>query len=165
MTETRAFLNAMSAAITGVTVVTTKTGGQPIGRTVSAMCSVSADPPLLLVAIRSDSPLADAIAVRGAFAVNVLADHQAPIAEAFAGRGVRPHEFLVRDWWPIAGGALPLLHGAAARFECTVERTLEAGTHSLIVGAVVRAERGGSRPLAYTRRGYAAPLHPERLAA
>ena len=51
------------------------------------MCSVSAEPPLLLVAIRTGSPLVAAIAARGAFAVNVLSDRQAALAETFAGRG------------------------------------------------------------------------------
>ena len=91
-----------------------------------------------------------------------LADHQVGLAEAFAGRGERPHESLARDWWPCAGG-LPRLHGAAARFECRVERTLEAGTHTLVLGAVTRAVRGTATPLAYTRRGYVAPLASERL--
>ena len=74
----------MGAAVTGVTVVTTTAAGAPIGRTVSAMCSVSAEPPLLLVAIRTDSPLVAAIDARGAFAVNVLSDRQAAIV-----RGLR----------------------------------------------------------------------------
>jgi flavin reductase (DIM6/NTAB) family NADH-FMN oxidoreductase RutF len=159
------FINAMGAAVTGVTVVTTNVGGAPIGRTVSAMCSVSAEPPILLVAIRTGSPLVAAIDERGAFAVNVLADHQAALAETFAGRGAAPHAFEERDWWPLSSGSPPLLHGAAARFRCDVSSMTVAGTHTLILGAVTRAERGATTPLAYTRRGYVAPLTTERLAA
>src|SRR4051812_1143680 len=99
-----AYIHAMGAAVTGVTVVTTTTPADgPIGRTVSAMCSVSAEPPLLLVSIRSQSPLATAIAERGAFAVNVLSGEQAALAESFAGRGDDPHAFATRDWWPLTG--------------------------------------------------------------
>ena len=159
------FLHAMGAAVTGATIVTTTIDGSPIGRTVSAMCSVSAEPPLLLVAVRSESPLVAAISARRAFAVNVLADHQAGLAETFAGRGAAAHAFRERDWWPLAGGGPPLLHGAAARFACEVATLTVAGTHTLILGAVTRAERGTSTPLAYTRRGYVAPLTTERLAA
>jgi flavin reductase (DIM6/NTAB) family NADH-FMN oxidoreductase RutF len=160
-----AFTNAMSAAVTGVTVVTTTVEGSPIGRTVSAMCSVSADPPLLLVAIRTGSPLAAAIEARRVFAVNVLSDRQADLSESFAGRGPAPHAFRMRDWWPLTGGAPPLLHGAAARFSCEVASATVAGTHTLVLGAVTYAERGAATPLAYTRRGYVAPLATERLAA
>jgi flavin reductase len=159
------FINAMGAAVTGVTVVTTSVDGAPIGRTVSAMCSVSAEPPLLLVAVRSSSPLVAAIGARGAFAVNVLSDRQADISEAFAGRGAAPHAFSERDWWPLRGGGPPLLHGAAARFVCDLASLTVAGTNTLVLGAVTRSERGATTPLAYTRRGYVAPLTTERLAA
>lgn len=166
MPDPSAYINAMGAAVTGVTVVTTAGAGvEPIGRTVSAMCSVSADPPILLVAIRSDSPLVAAIRARGAFAVNVLSDRQAAISEAFAGRGAAPHTFRTRDWWPLTGGAPPLLHGAAARFRCDVAGATVAGTHTLVLGAVTRSERGVTTPLAYTRRGYVASSTTERLAA
>jgi flavin reductase (DIM6/NTAB) family NADH-FMN oxidoreductase RutF len=151
---TRDFLNAMNAAVTGVTVVTTRSEGRPLGQTVRAMCSVSDAPPELLVAVE-DRALAAAIVARGAFMVNVLADHQAAIAEAFSGRGPRPFVFATRDWWPVTGGALPVLHGAAARFECRVARVHEG---TLIVGSVVRAVRAGGRPLAFVQRGYVAPL-------
>jgi flavin reductase len=165
MFDSSAYINAMGAAVTGVTVVTTVAGRDPIGRTVSAMCSVSADPPILLVAIRTESPLIAAIGARGAFAVNVLSDRQAALAETFAGRGAAPHAFDERDWWPLSSGSPPLLHGAAARFRCDVTSMTVAGTHTLVLGAVTRAERGATTPLAYTRRGYVAPLTTERLAA
>jgi flavin reductase len=153
MTDARAFHNALNAAVTGVTVVTTKTRGTLVGHTVSAMCHVSDQPPTLLIAIPRGEPLADAITERQAFAVNVLADHQAALAETF--RAERP-TFAVKHWWPF--GPLPLLQGAAARFECEVTRTHSSGTHLLVLGTVQRAQRGNARPLAYTRRGYTAPL-------
>jgi flavin reductase (DIM6/NTAB) family NADH-FMN oxidoreductase RutF len=154
MTPQHAYIDAMAAAVAGVNIVTSTTAdGRPIGRTVSAMLSVSAEPPLLLVSIRSTSPLATAIAERGEFAVNVLAAGQAGLSDAFAGRGERPHEFLPGQW---EHAAVPLLHGAAARFVCRVRGIRKAGTHSLILGSVVRSERGAAAPLAYTRRGYAA---------
>ena len=156
------FIHAMGAAVTGVTIVTTLHDGEPIGRTVSAMCSVSAEPPLLLVSIRSASPLLSAIVAHGTFAVNVLSAHQSALADGFAGPA---RHFAHRDWWPLAGSAPPLLRDAAARFGCDVARLQPAGTHTLVLGAVTHAERGTAIPLAYTRRGYVAPLPTERLAA
>jgi flavin reductase (DIM6/NTAB) family NADH-FMN oxidoreductase RutF len=148
-----AFTNAINAAVTGVTVVTTRSAGRLVGQTVTSMCHLSDDPPTLLVAVRRDSPLAAAIAEREAFAVNVLGDHQAALAEAFRDQDA---PFAARDWWPFA--PLPRLQGAAARFECTVQHSHANGPTLLVIGAVSRAQRGGARPLAYTRRGYAAPL-------
>src|ERR1044072_8785928 len=76
------FIHAMGAAVTGVTIVTTTVAGAPIGRVVRAVCSVRAGPPLLLVSIRSASRRVGAISARRAFAVNVLADRQADLAES-----------------------------------------------------------------------------------
>jgi flavin reductase len=165
MADSATFIHAMGAAVAGVTVVTTNHDGRPIGRTVSAMCSVSADPALLLVSIRTASPLLAAIAARAEFAVNVLSAGQAAIADAFAGRGERRYTFGRRDWRSLAADTVPLLHGAAARFTCRVATTHEAGTHTLVLGAVTRAERGSATPLAYTHRGYIAALALQRIAA
>jgi flavin reductase (DIM6/NTAB) family NADH-FMN oxidoreductase RutF len=147
-----AFSHAMSAAVTGVAVITT--GGPPLGQTVSAFSAISDEPPLLLVTLPNDSAVLHALGDRGAFAVNVLADGQAAIAETFR----HGQSFSQRDWWPLATGAPPLLHGAAARFRCEVDRAHATDTHTLVIGRVTRAERGTATPLAYTRRGYIAPL-------
>src|SRR5829696_7592538 len=80
------FVNAMGAAVTGVTIVTTNGPGGRLGRTISAMASVSADPPMLLVCVNRRSPLERAIRANGVFGVSVLAEHQADVSDAFAGR-------------------------------------------------------------------------------
>jgi flavin reductase len=156
-----AFIGAMAAAVTGVTVVTTDGPGGRLGLTVSAMASVSADPPLLLVAINRRSPLPAAIHANGSFAVNVLGVHQIAVAETFAGRppAGEPFDFGCARWEPGADGA-PLLVDAAARFDCRIDSSTRAGSHALVIGAVRAADRGIARPLAYTRRAYAqsAPL-------
>ncbi|MBE2316933.1 flavin reductase [Solirubrobacter sp. CPCC 204708] len=148
----RSFHSALNATVTGVTVVTTRVGGRPHGQTVTTLSSISDEPPQLLVAVSPE--LAAAIVERGAFAANVLGDDQARVAEAF--RACDP-EFLTRDWWPFGGG-LPRLNGAAAWFECSLARVVPAGERVLVMGDVIRAARGSARPLAYVRRGYAAPL-------
>jgi flavin reductase (DIM6/NTAB) family NADH-FMN oxidoreductase RutF len=149
----------MSGAVTGVTVVTGNENGRPIGRTISAMRSVSAEPPQLLACIRNESPLLVAIAQTSAFAVNVLSGRQGAIPDAFAGRGA-PH-----DWRAFTDDTPPLLHDAAARIRCAVNHTHVAGTHSLLLGAVSAAERGAVPALAYTGRAYVPRLPIERLAA
>lgn len=150
---TPSYRQALNATVTGVTIVTTRVAGTPSGETVTALSSLSDEPPLLLVTV---SPaLATAITARGTFAANVLGDHQADLAETF--RAADP-VFAPRYWWPVSGGGLPRLHGAAAQFDCEVDRVHEAGDHVLVIGAVTRAVRGMTAPLAFVRRGYAAPL-------
>ena len=56
------------------------------GVTVSAMASVSAEGPTLLVCVHHKSPAAAAILENGVFCVNVLRDDQSHVADTFAGR-------------------------------------------------------------------------------
>ncbi len=154
------FVAAMGAAVTGVSVVTTDGPSGRAGLTVSAMASVSADPPMLLVCINRQSPIVSRIRVHGAFAVSVLGTHHAAIADSFAGRpgaGDDAYDFASARWHSGDTGA-PVLADAAAAFDCLVATTVEAGSHTLFIGDVVQAQRGTALPLAYTRRAYSAPL-------
>jgi len=164
--ERSAFVGAMAAAVTGVNVVTTDGPGGRLGLTVSSMTSISAEPPQLLVAINRSSPLVGAIRRNGSFGVSVLGAHQSAVADTFAGRprAGAPYGFGCARW---DDRGSPLLESAAARFDCTVAATVEAGTHTLVIGLVRHADRGAARPLAYTRRAYAQPvaLEPEPSAA
>lgn len=153
--ERQRFIEAMSRAATGVTIVTANGPSGRFGQTVSAMSSVSADPPMLLVCINRKSPICTAIQTDRVFAVNVLrADHRR-LAESFAGRPRRgkPYDFEAFRWDTGVTGS-PLLAGAIARFDCTLEAAYPAGTHQIFVGNVVQAEAGSGAPLVYAGRGY-----------
>jgi flavin reductase (DIM6/NTAB) family NADH-FMN oxidoreductase RutF len=149
------FLDAMSRAATGVTIVTSSGDTGRFGQTVSAMSSVSADPPMLLVCINRKSPICSAVQRHGVFAVNVLRADQRRLAESFAGRPRRglPYDFSSARWDTEVTGS-PLLAGAVARFDCTVEAAHPAGTHMIFVGNVVMADAGSGAPLVYAGRGY-----------
>src|SRR3954451_16704133 len=99
-TSPTAFVAAMGAALTSVTVVSTDGHAGRLALTVSAMTSVSADPPMLLVCINRASPLLGALRANGCFAVNVLGEHQAAIADTFAGRPPtgEPYAFGCATW-------------------------------------------------------------------
>jgi flavin reductase len=148
------FVGAMRAAVTGVNVVTTDGVGGRLGRTVSALASVSAEPEMLLVCIARRSPLAAAVRTNGVFGVNVLGAHQAAVAETFAGRSAPRYDFGAGRW-DVAATRAPLLDGAAARFDCVVASMVEAGSHTVVIGDVLAAEKGTPPPLAYTGGDYA----------
>jgi flavin reductase (DIM6/NTAB) family NADH-FMN oxidoreductase RutF len=150
------FLDAMAAAVTGVSVVTTDGPAGRLGLTVSAMTSVSADPPLLLVGLRRCSALASALLANSVFGVSVLGADQAMVADSFAGRPRHgePYDFDATGW-DLGASGVPLLRDAASRFECRVSGHLEAGTHTLVLGAVTAADESGRPALAYSRRRFA----------
>jgi len=146
-----AFKRAMSYFASGVTVVTTEHAGHWFGLTVSAFCSVSLRPPLVLVCIEKSVRAHDAIPKAERFAINVLREDQEEISRRFASRMENKFEGL-----PTRTGLLklPLLEGTIATIECRLHDTLPGGDHTIYVGEVVSAETREGKPLMYFRAGY-----------
>jgi len=152
------FLEGMSRAATTVNVVTTDGPGGRAGVTVSAMSSVSADRPALLVCVHRASPACQAIKRNGRFCVNVLRAEQADISDRFAGRrGPGNDKFAGARWRRLATGA-PALDDALVAFDCTVMKEIDWGTHTVFIADVVDIELAESgRPLIYASRCYGIP--------
>lgn len=148
------FIAAMASAATAVSVVSTAGKAGRFAMTVSAIASVSADPPLMLACIHRRSPAAAAIESNGVMAVNVLGEDQQHIADIFAGRSPEAsYDFGCAQWGRSATGS-PLLSGAAAVFDCELDAIHDGGTHRILIGRVVEATCGIALPLVYARRGY-----------
>lgn len=156
------FVAAMGNAATGVTVVATDGAAGRFAQTVSAMSSVSADPPSLLVCVNRRSPLADAAVRNAVFSVNVLAVDQAHVSDVFAGRPAggespyEPYDFGCARWLPLHTGA-PTLAGAAAVFDCRLADAYEHGTHRILIGEVLASSVTAAAPLVHHARAYGAP--------
>jgi 3-hydroxy-9,10-secoandrosta-1,3,5(10)-triene-9,17-dione monooxygenase reductase component len=141
---------------TGVTVVTSLDAeGGPVGTTVSAVCSLSADPALVLVCLKRDSETLRAIHAHGGFAVNVLADDQDVVSSNFARSGEDATWDGV-DHVPMGTG-LPQLQGALAVLDCAVHEVYGGGDHEIVIGRVGEAHVAaeGARPLVHWRGRYA----------
>ena len=137
----------------GVTVVTTRDDGdRDAGMTVSAFCSLSLEPPLVLVCIAHEASL-HALMVEGRpFAVNILAAGQEALSRRFSGPD--PNRF---DGIGYARGqsGVALLDDALAHLECRVAQRHAGGDHTICVGRVESATVRPDRPLLYYRGGYA----------
>jgi flavin reductase (DIM6/NTAB) family NADH-FMN oxidoreductase RutF len=151
-----AFRRAMGRFATGVTVVTTMYHGEPAGATVSAFCSVSLDPLLVLISLSESSRTYACIRQSGRFAVNLLRARQQPIAERFGRPDQRDKVFFDIPHHLGAMGS-PLFDGSLAGIECWVARTYPGGDHALLLGAVAATEIKESReddPLLYYRSAF-----------
>jgi len=153
-----AFQSAMSLAVTGVNIVTTD---GPLGRyglTVSAVSSVSTEPPMILVCVNRKSIANNAIRGNGAFAISVLASRQQAFAETFSGSGEHgsAYTFDSNDWLTEVTGS-PVLIGAVASFDCEIESAVPAATHTIFVGRVMATAETRDTPLIYTSRNYSKP--------
>ncbi|MFF1306281.1 flavin reductase family protein [Streptomyces sp. NPDC058307] len=131
----------MSSFPTGVSVVTAQERGTaPYGMTCSALCSLSVNPPSLLICLRTESPTLRAVVDSGAFAVNLLHGEAEWVAALFASGA--PDRFDRVTWRPSRHTNSPALVDAAhAIAECTVDRAHPAGDHVIVVGAVRSVER------------------------
>lgn len=152
-TQFRALFGAHPAGVCVVTAV--GADGRPSGLTISAVCSASRTPPLLLICVDTGSRTLEAIRHSGAFAVNFLAAGREGLADRFAGKGA--DKFAGLDWRPsrLASGA-PLLPAAyvSAFAECRVRQDLPAGDHRVLLGAIEGAGVSGNAPLVYHGRAY-----------
>ena len=131
-------------------------GEERIGVTVSAICSLSLEPPSLLVCIHHLSRASAAILESGCFCANILGEEQDELSEIFAGRKSVPEDdrFAAVEWLTLATGS-PALQGALAAFDCTLVQHMRWGSHHVFLGSVCDVELGQGRPLVYCDRSYA----------
>ncbi len=154
------FRSAMSQAVTGVNIVTTDGPNGRYGLTVSAVSSVSAEPPMLLVCVNQKSVACSAIKANGSFAINVLATGQRSAAETFSGSDAHGDAYTFNDEeWTSAVTKSPVLNGAVATFDCEIEAVIPAATHIIFIGRVQATQTHPGTPLLYTGRSYGRPLH------
>lgn len=149
------FIEAMAATASPVSIIATDGPAGRFGITISAVVSVSADPPIMLACINRRSPAVTAIAANGVFSVNMLAAHQRALADCFAGRPDEGAAFdFDRGGWLEAATGSPILETAVASFDCILDSSQDAGTHRLITGLVRRAWSSEHQPLVYADRNY-----------
>jgi flavin reductase (DIM6/NTAB) family NADH-FMN oxidoreductase RutF len=121
--------------------------GQPIGLTANSFNSVSLTPPLVLWSLSRAAASMAVFSAGSHYAINVLAADQKALAERFAMKGADRFSGVTFDEG--AGGA-PLLHGAAATFECFNRSRYEEGDHVIFIGEVERCtHRASALPLLF----------------
>ena len=158
MSEASSFRDAMSLLTTAVNVVTTAGDSGIHGFTASAVCSVSDNPPTLLVCMnqssRSHTPFVD----NKVLTVNVLGAQHEHLSNVFASK-LESHERFTHSAWHTLTTGAPVLDDALVSFDCEIEQVQSVGTHSVFmcrVVAVKHSERAGEpdESLVYFNRRY-----------
>lgn len=165
-----------------VTVVTTYADDRPWGLTVSAFCSVSADPPKVMVSVGLHTRTLSDVQATGRFGLSLLDESQSEIAE-FASRRAQP-KFIDRycreadlrsssdygwhgsltdlggselSWGPAAGIGSPAIAGAFCQMDCVVSLLVPVADHMLVVADVIDVQtprRGQLRALLYCNQAF-----------
>ena len=156
MTITRdAYRDGMARLAAAVNVITTDGPAGRGGFTASAVCSVTDDPPTLLVCLHLSSRQNDFLRGNRVLCVNTLAAGQSQIATLFSTRELAMDQrFAAGDWSTLVTGA-PVLEDAQASFDCRIVERLERGTHAIMICQVEQVRIGDHpEPLIYFARGY-----------
>ena len=136
----------------GVTLVSTCHNGVRAGLTATAVCSVTAEPPRLVVFVNKNVAACDLIFQSGALCINVLATEQEELAKAFASMipGVQGEARFNYGTWDTAVTGVPVLQNALANFDCRVVKVFEESTHQAFLCEVLATrERSDGDALIY----------------
>jgi flavin reductase (DIM6/NTAB) family NADH-FMN oxidoreductase RutF len=146
----RAALGRFSCGITILTACDQK--GRDHGMTVSAFCSVSLEPPLVLVCVGHDASMHGLMMRAENVGLSVLSSAQEPLSRRFADPESDRFDGI---GYSRGEKGIALLDDALVHLECNVVDRHEAGDHTIVICAVERAEAFDGRPLLYYRGGYA----------
>lgn len=148
-----AFRAVLGRFSTGVTIVTALVpNGGDEGMTVSAFCSLSLDPPLVLVCIDHKASMYATLSTATHFVVNILCEDQEALARRFS--GTDPDRFDGIGYGRGQSGPV-VLEDVLGYVECRVTARHRGGDHDIVVGEVEFANARDGKPLLYYRGGYA----------
>jgi flavin reductase (DIM6/NTAB) family NADH-FMN oxidoreductase RutF len=157
-----ALRHVMGHFASGVTIATALHLGIKHAMTATAVCSVSLEPPLVLVCVSKSSRFHGAIMTAANWCLSLLTVHQEPLARHFSNRGrdlLSQFDNVPHVPSPLSG--TPLIDGALAWLECTTYGVHDGGDHTIVVGEIVRAsglpsddDPNAPAPLTYYRGAY-----------
>ncbi|MFM0147620.1 flavin reductase family protein [Paraburkholderia sp. RL18-085-BIA-A] len=146
-----AFRHALGHFATGITVISALDAkGKPYGATVSSFSSLSLDPPLIQWSLTTTSYSYPVFSQAKHFAVNILASDQEDVSRIFC----EPIDRFAQVDALKGLEELPLVAGCLGWIECSLEREIEAGDHTIFVGRVLRTRVADKSPLVHWRGCY-----------
>jgi flavin reductase (DIM6/NTAB) family NADH-FMN oxidoreductase RutF len=151
--DAEAFRSVLAGWASGVTIVTSRLGPRVHGMTVSAFCSVSLEPPLVLICADKSSNTLELIDQSRVFSVNILAAGQDALSNRFASKKEEHRRFEGLDC-PDGVTGCPLIPGALGSLDCNVTQAIDAGDHVVYIGRVEAARTDDAPPLVYFRSRY-----------
>lgn len=157
-TLTHSYRNAMANVAAGVHVVTTGGTTGNYGITMTAVTSVTDNPPTLVLCVNRQAAIRPALHAHGHLCVNVLAAGQQDVAEHFAGiTKLAPAERFAQHKWTNGPHAQPQLEGALAHLHGRVLQTHDMGSHTVFYVAVehIHIADNSASALIYFRRHFA----------
>lgn len=150
-----AYRGGMRLLPAGVCLITTHHNGAHSGMIATAVTSVSAEPPTLLVCVNRNASMFGMIQETGRFCVNVLSKEAVSLVDIFSDSSRRAERFQTGDW-AFSEQGLPLCAEALVSFECRLAKVVDWHSHGIFLGEVTSVvhPRGDAAPLLYMDRRF-----------
>jgi flavin reductase (DIM6/NTAB) family NADH-FMN oxidoreductase RutF len=136
----------MGRFLTGVAVITTKSGEELHGMTINSLTSISLKPPILMISLNFGTRTGEALLESGKFAISILGAKQESIARRFAVRG---GERFDGGEFDLTDNGIPVIKGALSQADCTVVSQYDIGDHQVFFGQVTRCRDRDGEGLAF----------------
>jgi len=155
------FREALSRVASSVSIVSTDGAHGIAGFTCSAVCSVTDDPPTIMVCVNRKSAANAIIKANGVLCVSSLGAEQVELSQMFAGVGRVPmNERFAGPHWSVLATGSPYCTQSRVALDCRVADIREVGTHSVIFAEVLSTVHASDgQPLIYHSRNYATIRH------
>lgn len=150
-----AYRGGMRLFAAGVCLITTSNNNEPGGMIATAVTSVSAEPPTLLVCVNRNASMFETLQQTGHFCVNVLSREAVSLVEIFSSSSRRAERFKSGDWMTSASGS-PVCAEALVSFDCRLAKIVDWHSHGIFLGEVtgVVHPRADAAPLLYMDRRF-----------
>lgn len=148
------FRTVLGRFATGVVAITAvdEDGERPTGLAANSFTSVSLDPPLVAFCVAHTSTTWPRLRGAERLCVNILSEPQLDVCKQLARKG--GDKFADLEWTESPGGG-PVLKGALAWIECSVENEHVAGDHVIVVARVHHLDQHhDGEPLLFYQGGY-----------
>ena len=148
------YRNAMARLGAAVNIVTTDGAAGRAGFAATAVCSVSDNPPTLLICLNRNSSAYRVVKANGVVCVNTLAAHHEVLSTLFGVKTPAEERFAAGNWGVLETGA-PVLEDALVSFDCRIREAHDGGTHDILICVVVDMKiNAGDEALMYFNRRY-----------
>ena len=153
MIDSETFRQLLSRFASGIAIITARDDERDVGMTVSAFCSVSLRPPLVLVCVDHSASMHALLLEHPKLGINIMSSQHEAHCRRFADKK-EPRRFEGVSFGRGESGVV-LLDDAMAHLECQLVHHCEAGDHTIFIAEVERGAMSEGRPLLYFRGRFA----------
>jgi flavin reductase len=149
------FKQSMRLLAGGVCIAASVTNGERLGLTVTAVCSLTLDPPTVVLCINNAAGAHEAMRTTKRLSVSLLASHHHQLAELFASSKTKGAERFDPARWTNMASGMPVVIDALAALDCEIIKEVAVGQHSVFFCEVKAARLAPDKcPLVHFNRGF-----------